>query len=93
MAAKKTTTERFVIVTTEFKGVFAGWSTDTTGDVIQLRAAKMAIYWGGTKGFMRLAKDGPNSGDRISAPADIEVRKITAVTEVTSEAIKAWEAA
>lgn len=85
--------ERPVIVCTEFKGVFFGYAADTSGDRVNLRGARMCIYWGGTKGVMRLAEVGPEGGDRISARADIEVRKITAVMEVTPAAVKAWEAA
>jgi hypothetical protein len=85
--------ERPVIICTEFRGVFFGYATDTSGDVIKLRSARMAIYWGTTKGVMELAEIGPNAKSKISSRADIEIRKITAVFEVTPEAVKAWEAA
>lgn len=84
--------QRPVIICTEFKGVFFGYAADTSGDVIQLKRARMAIYWGTTKGVMQLAETGPTSASKISARADIEVRKITAVFEVTPEAAQAWEA-
>ena len=83
--------ERPVIVCTEFRGVFFGYATDTSGDVIHLRSARMAIYWGTTRGVMELAEVGPNPKSKISAKADIELRKITAVFEVTDEAAKKWE--
>ncbi len=92
MAAKKQS-ERPVIVCTEYKGVFFGYTTDTSGDVIRLRAARMAIYWGTKRGVMELAEVGPNSNSKISARADIEVRKITAVFELTPAAVAAWESA
>lgn len=85
--------ERPVIVCTEHRGVFFGHATDTTGDRISLRAAKMAIYFGTQRGVMQLAQSGPTPSSRISAPADIEVRKVTAVFEVTPEAAAKWEAA
>lgn len=85
--------ERPVIVTTEYRGVFFGYATDTSGDKINLRGARMAIYWGTTKGVMQLAETGPTQSSKISARADLEVRKITAVFEVTPQAAKAWEAA
>lgn len=88
-ASKKS---RPVIVCTEFKGVFFGHAEDTSGDVIHLKDARMAIYWGTDRGVMQLAESGPTSASRISAKADIEVRKITAVFEVSTEALKAWEA-
>lgn len=84
---------RPVIVCTIHKGVFFGMAEDTTGDVIHLVGAKMAIYWGTTRGVMELANTGPTEKSRISLPADIEVRGVTAVFEVTPEAAAKWEAA
>jgi hypothetical protein len=89
--AKKT--ERPVIVCTEYKGVFFGYSDDTSGDVIHLKRARMAIYWGTTRGVLQLAETGPTSTSKISARADLEVRKITAIMGVTETATKAWEEA
>ena len=74
---------RPVIVCTEFRGVFFGYAEDTSGDVIHLKDARMAIYFGTTKGVMQLAETGPTSSSKISAKANIEVRKITAVLEVS----------
>lgn len=88
----KSKKERLVIVCTEYRGVFCGYATDTSGDTIQLRAARMAIYWGTTRGVMELAETGPTAKSKISAKADIQVRKVTAVFEVTPEAARAWEA-
>jgi hypothetical protein len=82
---------RPVIVCTEHRGVFFGYATDTSGDSIQLRDARMAIYWGTTKGVMELAETGPTSSSKISAKADIEIRKITAVFEVASAALEKWK--
>jgi len=85
--------ERPVIVCTEFKGVFFGYSEDTTGETIDLKRARMAIYWGTTRGIMELAEVGPNPKSKISARADLNLRKITSVFEVTEAAAKAWEEA
>jgi hypothetical protein len=95
MAARRTATltHRPVIICTEFKGVFFGYASDTTGVNVMLKGARMAIYWGGNRGVLRLAEVGPQTGDRISARADMDIRKITAVMEVTEAAAKAWEAA
>lgn len=87
------TKERPVIVCTEHRGVFFGYATDTTGDAIQLSRARMAIYFGTTRGVMELAETGPTSKSKISARADMEARKITAVLEVTSDACAKWESA
>lgn len=101
MTTKKTTTkktatpvERAVLVTTEYRGVFFGYATDTTGDNIHLRAARNCIYWSKTVGgFVGLAERGPDSQCRIGARADLDLRKITCVAEMTPAAIAAWEAA
>lgn len=82
---------RPVIVCTEFKGVFFGYAEDTSGDVVHLKNARMAIYWGTTRGIMQLAESGPTTSSKISARADLELRKVTAIFEVTESATKAWE--
>lgn len=88
-----TKTERPVIVCTEHRGVFFGYATDTTGDVIHLRSARMAIYFGTTRGVMQLAETGPTNSSKISARADIEIRRVTSVFEVTADAAAKWEEA
>ncbi len=84
------TSERPVIVCTSFKGVFFGYARNTSGDVIHLRAAKMAIYWGTTRGVLQLASTGPTASSKISLPANLELRSITCVMEVSAEAEAAW---
>lgn len=83
--------ERPVIVCTELRGVFFGYATDTKGEVIHLKRARMAIYWGTTRGIMELAETGPTEKSKISARADLGLRRISAVMEVSPEAAKAWE--
>ena len=86
--------ERAVLITTEHRGVFFGYATDTSGDIIALRAARNCIYWpSSNKGFLGLASEGPHRGSRIGPAADIELRKITAVAVCTPEAVAAWEKA
>jgi hypothetical protein len=85
--------ERPVIVCTEHRGVFFGYTSDSSGDTINLRGARMAIYFGTQNGVMQLAETGPTSSSKISARADIEVRKVTAIFEVTATAAAAWEKA
>lgn len=94
VAAKKTgKRERPVIVTTEYRGVFFGYTTKTDCDPIFLKRARLCVYWSAdVKGFMGLAANGPSEGCRIGPPADIELRKVTAVLELTPEAVKKWEA-
>ncbi len=88
-------TARPVLVTTEYRGVFFGYATDTSSDIIFLTNARNCIYWPQSQGgFAGLASNGPAEGSRIGAQvSQIELRKITAVVECTSAAVKAWEAA
>lgn len=93
MATKKNT-ERPVIVTTSHRGVFFGYATDTAGDQVALARARNCIYWSrDVKGFMGLAANGPTSDCRIGPAADITLRNITAVLEVSPAAAAAWEKA
>ena len=70
-----------------------GW--ETSGGVITLKNARNCIYWpSGNGGFGGLASEGPANGARIGARvSQIELRKITAVAEVTADAVAKWEAA
>lgn len=83
-----------VLVTTEHRGVFFGYATDVSGDTIDLRAARNCIYWpSSTKGFLGLASDGPGEGSKIGPAANLQLRKITSVAQVTPEAVAKWEQA
>ena len=88
----KASKEIAVLVTTEWKGVFFGYATDTSGDTIKLRAARNAVYWStDIKGFMGLAATGPSKLCRIGPAADTELRGITSVVAVTPEAEEKWK--
>jgi hypothetical protein len=85
------TTERAVIVTTAHRGVFFGYASDTNGETIALKRSRLCLYWSADmRGFMGLASIGPNSSCKIGPPADITLRSITAVLEVTPEAERRW---
>ena len=91
---KSNNSERPVIILTEFKEIFFGYTKDTTGDRIQLHNARQACYFSEkTHGLLGLASMGPQSGSRIGPSANLEVRKIVNVIECTSKAADAWEAA
>ena len=92
MATKKVS-ERPVMITTAHRGVFFGYATDTSGETVKLTRARNCLYWCHTRGFMGLASDGPNESCRIGPAADIELRNVTSVTEVTPAAVAKWEAA
>ncbi len=98
MASKKKSSsngkERAVLVTTAHRGVFFGYASKTDGETIALKRARLCVFWSrDVKGFMGLAANGPSALCRIGPPADITLRSITAVAEVTPDAVKAWEAA
>ena len=91
---KKVNKERAVLVTTAHRGVFFGYTRDTSGAIISLRAARNCLYWSADqKGFVGLAATGPTKGARIGPAADMELRDITSVAACTPEAVAAWERA
>jgi hypothetical protein len=86
--------ERAVLVTTAHRGVFFGYATETDGETVALKRARLCIYWStDVRGFMGLASNGPTKACRIGPAADITLRNITAVVEVKPEAVEKWEAA
>ncbi len=86
------TAGRAVLVTTEYRGVFFGYASETDGNTIHLKRARNCVYWSAdVRGFLGLASSGPTPRCRIGPPADIDLRKITCVVEVTPEAVEAWE--
>ena len=94
-AVPEATIGRPVIVTTEFRAVFFGYATDTSGDAVTLRNARNCIYWSAvTGGFGGLATTGPGAGSRIGERIkSIDLRKVTSVSEMEPAAVEAWEAA
>ena len=95
MTTKRTKKERAVLVTTEWKGVFFGYtSTVPANGTIKLRAARNCIYWGSdVKGVFGLAATGPTSSCRVGPAVDLDLRGVTSVADVTPAATKAWEKA
>lgn len=86
--------EKAVLVTTAHRGVFMGYATDTDGEIVRLKRARLCIYWStDVRGFMGLAANGPSKNCKIGPPADIDLRAITAVAIVTPEAEAKWNSA
>lgn len=87
--------ERAVLVTTDKRGVFFGYSTDVDGETITLRRARNCVYWSAdVKGFVGLCTTGPTPKCRIGPAAEsIQLRGITSVGAVSDAAAAAWEAA
>jgi len=84
-----------VLVTTAHRGVFAGLiddGQDLTFKALPLKQARMAIYWGTTKGVMELCDTGPTANSKISAPADIPMlHDVTAVFDISEKAWEKWQ--
>lgn len=89
-----------VLVCTEKRGVFFGYTADPMAEPINLKGARMCIYWsskiGGVQG---LAEAGPfdavksGDGSRISAKSDAILKGVTAVFSVTDAAAGVWDTA
>jgi hypothetical protein len=85
---------RPVLVTTAHRGVFFGYANDIDGETITLERARLCVYWSSdVRGFMGLASSGPTKSCRVGPPANITLRSVTSVAEVTPEAVARWEEA
>lgn len=85
---------RPVLVTTVHRGVFFGYAENTDGETVTLKKARNCLYWSAdVKGFLGLAATGPTDSCRVGPAADITLRNVTSVSEVTPEAVQRWEAA
>ena len=86
--------ERWVVVTTEKRGVFGGLLESNENGAAVLTDARMCVYWSReTRGVLGLASGGPAAGSRISgAVPRAELEGVTAILDATPEARAAWEA-
>jgi hypothetical protein len=86
---------KYYLVTTSYRGVFAGELIEDRGDVVVLAEARNCVYWDReTKGFLGLAATGPTQGCRIGPKVpSITLRGVTAIAECTLEARARWESA
>lgn len=89
--------KKYVLVTTENRGVFGGYVADDSKAPAQitLTECRNAIYWPqATKGFLGLAVSGPPQGSRVGpAAAETTLYGVASVTTCTPEAVAAWERA
>jgi len=88
--------KRFVVVTTEFKGVFGGYlngDQDPEAKVLTLTEAQMCVHWSADVGGMAgLAAGGPTRNCRVSpAVPKVTLQAVTGVFEATEAAEKAWK--
>ena len=90
MATKK----RFVVVTTEHRGVFGGYMGTQPDDpkTVVLTDAMMCLSWSAdVKGVLGLAVTGPSKQSRVGpAVPKLTVLDVTAVMDATDVAEKAW---
>lgn len=90
--AKAEHAPRAVVVCTSYRGVFFGYTTDVNADPIVLRRARNLIYWATDQGgVLGAAEKGPTAKARVGARADVRLRSVTAVLEVTESAAQVWE--
>lgn len=86
-----------VLITTDTtkRGVFMGFidPKDADKETLEAHDVRMAVYWSAdVKGVIGLAATGPTKNCKISAAAKKATLKgVTAVLELTDEALKAWE--
>ncbi len=85
-----------VLITTDNtkRGVFMGFINpeDAEKETLEASEVRMAVYWStDTKGVFGLAAGGPTRNCRITKAAPRAILKgVTAVVEVTEEALAAW---
>lgn len=89
--------EKYVLVTTEFRGVFFGRlvsvDRDEFGTRVRLKDAQNAVYWSTeTRGFMGLAATGPDENCRIGPIVpSLCLEKVTSIVTCTDDAVAAWK--
>ena len=78
--------DRYVMVTTKHRGVFMGRANgDVSGRTVELEECQMCVYWA-SGGVLGLAKDGPSTDCRITAPAPKAIiHDVTAVFDVADD--------
>ena len=86
--------KRFVVVTTEHRGVFFGNlnGDDPTSKVVTITDAQMCVFWtADVQGVVGLATSGPSKSCRVTPAAPkITLQGVTAVMEATPGAAEAW---
>jgi len=85
--------QQYVMVTTEHRGVFAGFLASKPGATVTLKDARNCVYWSAdVKGFLGLASSGPTNDCKIGpAVLSLTLYKVTSIVEVTPEAQAKWE--
>ena len=96
MAAKKGSLIA-VLVTTKLRGVFFGYidPKDVEKEVLSIVNCRNVLFWSSdVKGFLGLTTSGPSKSCRVGpASAKVRLHDISSVSDVSPEAVKAFEAA
>jgi hypothetical protein len=85
-----------VLITTDStkRGVFMGFidPKDSDKETLEAYEVRMAVFWSqDVKGVLGLAANGPTKSCRITAAAKKATLKgVTAIVEITDEALVAW---
>lgn len=84
-----------VLVCTDKRGVVFGYTLRPQADPITLTDARMCLYWSSEiGGVFGLTDKGPNSNCKISAASkSVDLSGVTAVFDLTDDAIQAWSSA
>ena len=83
--------KQFVMVTTQWRGVFAGYLESDNDTVVELSNVRCAIDWMTKGGFLELAEVGPNERSKIGNTAPYaKLQGVTGLWYCTPEAAKAW---
>ena len=81
----------FVMVTTQWRGVFAGFLERDADTVVELSEVRSAIDWNTQGGFLELAEVGPNQNSKIGNMAPYaKLQGITGLWHCTEAAQNAW---
>jgi hypothetical protein len=84
------------VVTTAHRGVFFGFlapGADRAAKTVELTGSQMCVYWSSdVQGVLGLAASGPTTRCKVTRPVPrITLQDVTAVTDATGEAVKAWQ--
>lgn len=87
-----------VMVTTDKRGVFFGYTNESTiykNRRITLSKARNCIYWSSSvRGFLGLTVTGPDKQCKVGPAApSLTLEGVESVSTLTPEAVEAWEKA
>ena len=86
--------DRYVLVTTEHRGVFFGKLVEDRQKTVVISEARNVVFWSQEcRGFLGLASQGPQKGSKVGPAApSITLYGVTSLAECSSEAVAKFEA-